>query len=143
MFLTQTTKYALRVLMEMAEDEDKIYSASFLHKKLDIPEKYLMRLLTNLSKHGYIESARGRTGGFRFKMKPGEIYLSTVIDTLEGLEKYQNCFLGIVDCHKQYANKCAMHDAWQDAWQSIYNVLTTTTISGLVTHDSLNLLDSL
>lgn len=127
--------------MEMAEDEDKIYSAHFLHIKLDIPERYLMQLLTNLSKHGFIASTRGRIGGFRFKMKPGKIYLSTVIDTLEGLNKYQSCFFGNIDCQKQYTNKCVIHDTWQGAWQSIYKILTTTTISGLVTHDPLNVLE--
>jgi Rrf2 family protein len=140
MFLNQTTKYALRVLMEMAEDEDKIYSAHFLHEKLDIPQRYLMRLLTDLSKHGFIESTRGRIGGFRFKMKPGDIYLSTVIDTLEGLEKYQTCFFGIENCQKQYTNKCTMHDPWQNIWKNLYEVLTTTTIGDLHEHEPLQLL---
>ena len=126
--------------MEMAEDEDKIYSAHFLHEKLDIPQRYLMRLLTDLSKHGFIESTRGRIGGFRFKMKPGDIYLSTVIDTLEGLEKYQTCFFGIENCQKQYTNKCAMHDPWQNIWKNLYEVLITTTIGDLHEHEPLQLL---
>lgn len=141
MFLNQTTKYALRVLMEMAEVEGKMYSSQYLHQKLKIPKRYLMRLLTDLSKHGYIKSTRGRIGGFTFNMKPEEIYLSTVIDSLEGLKKYQACFFGNEDCQLQFVNKCAMHDPWQNTWSSLYEVLTTTTIGDLNKGESIQILD--
>lgn len=141
MFLNQTTKYALRVLMEMADNEEKIYSAQFLHQKLKIPRRYLMRLLTDLSKHGYIKSTRGRIGGFTFNMKPDEIYLSAVIDSIEGLSKYQTCFFGNEDCQIQFTNKCAMHDPWQNTWNNLYKALVTTTIGDLNDGESIQILD--
>jgi len=129
--------------MEMAGDIDKTYSTHSLYKKLNIPEKYLAQLLTNLCKHGFIESTRGRIGGLRFKMKPEDIYLSTVVDSIEGLSKFQFCFFGIEACHKYHSNTCAMHNPWQDAWQGIYKTITTTTISQLVNNELLIEIDSL
>ena len=143
MFLNRTTKYALRVLMEMAEDVDKTYSTHYLYKKHDIPEKYLAQLLTNLSKYGFTKSNRGRTGGFRFKMKPENIYLSAVVNSMESLSKFQFYFFGIEECSKYHANTCAMRSPWQDAWQGIYKTLTKTTIRELVQNDSIIEIDRL
>lgn len=136
MFLNQTTKYALRVLMKMSEKEDEIYSASFLHKELNIPRRYLMRLLTELSKHGYIKSTRGRVGGFTFKMNPNTIFLAAVIDSLQGLSKEPDCFFGNKDCQTECIIKCAMHEPWQNTWSELYKVLASTTIGDLVGSES-------
>lgn len=141
MFLNQTTKYALRVLMKMSEKEYEVYSASFLHEELNIPRRYLMRLLTDLSKHGYIKSTRGRIGGFTFKMDPNSIFLSDVIDSLQGLNKEPDCFFGNKDCQTQCLYKCAMHDPWHKTWSDMYDVLTSTTIGDLITIEAIPFID--
>lgn len=131
MFLRQTTKYALNVLVEMAEDPENIYSAHYLHKKLDIPERYLMRILTDLSKYGFIKSSLGRNGGFRFKKSPDKIFLSDVIDSIEGLESYKSCFFGIEHCKAREKGKCALHDPWMNSLDGVFKVLSETTLTSL------------
>jgi len=62
MALNRTTSYALRILIQMNEEPGKVISAKYLHDLLGIKKQYLRRLLTDLSRHGFIQSALGRKG---------------------------------------------------------------------------------
>ena len=55
MILNKTTEYALTILGFMATRNENMYSAEYLHQQLNIPCRYLRRLLTDLSKHGFLQ----------------------------------------------------------------------------------------
>lgn len=128
MLINQTTKYALRILIEMASNSGQSYSARTLHQKLQIPQRYLMRLLTDLSKRKYILSQRGRNGGFVLAKNMDTVYLSDVIEDFEGLKKFEVCFFGNVNCSRQHVSPCAMHEPWRKAWKEINKALHENTI---------------
>jgi len=129
MFLNLTTKYALRALIEMSQDSEKLHSANALHKSLHIPEKYLKKLLTDLAKHGFVKSARGRSGGFHLAIDPEKVYLSDVINAVESMELYNQCFFGIKECNYGTNGKCAVHDSWIQARDEVSKLLTTTSLA--------------
>ena len=54
--------------------------------------------MTDLSKAGLIKSVQGRDGGYSFNKKINNIYLSDIIDIVEGMEKYKGCVLGFDKC---------------------------------------------
>ena len=130
MTLSKTTEYALRVLALMAADTEKMYTSAFLHSKLKIPKKYLQRLLTDLSKNGLISSIQGRNGGFVFAKKIEKIFISDIIDAVEGFKKEPSCFFGFEKCALE--NPCAMHDVWVTSQQELIKVLSTTRLVDLI-----------
>jgi Rrf2 family transcriptional regulator, iron-sulfur cluster assembly transcription factor len=130
MTLSKTTEYALRVLALMAADSEKMYTSAFLHSKLKIPKKYLQRLLTDLSKNGLISSIQGRNGGFVFAKKIEKIFISDIIDAVEGFKKEPSCFFGFETCALE--NPCAMHDVWVASQQELIKVLSTTRLVDLI-----------
>ncbi len=127
MILSKTTLYALKILHLMASEKKEIYSGSYLHDRLGIPLQYLRQLLTTLSKNGYIKSHRGRNGGFEFNKDPKEIFVADVIDSVEGLDAFNTCFLNFEEC--PFDNPCALHNAWQESRERIISVLKTTSIA--------------
>lgn len=129
MFLNKTTKYAISLLAYMANEPNKLFSAEMLHMKLNIPRRYLRQLLTDLSKHGFIVSTRGRNGGFQLCKNPQQISIAHVIDAIEGLGNYESCFFGIKDCVN--AKACAMHDTWTDTRNKLLKTLEETTLYDL------------
>ena len=129
MFLNKTTKYALSILAFMANEPMTLYSAEFLHEKLNIPRRYLRQLLTDLSKHGFITSSRGRSGGFRLSKDAKKLSVADVIDSLEGLENYESCFFGIKNCIND--KSCAMHKPWLDIREALFKTLHNTTLYDL------------
>jgi len=130
MTLSKTTEYALRVLALMAADTEKMYTSAFLHSKLKIPKKYLQRLLTDLSKNGLISSIQGRNGGFVFAKKIEKIFISDIIDAVEGFKKEPSCFFGFEKCALE--NPCAMHDVWVASQQELIKVLSSTRLVDLI-----------
>ncbi len=110
MRLSKTSEYALRILSFMAKESKDLYSAKYLVESLNISDKYLRRLMTDLSKAGFIKSSRGRDGGYSFNKALNKIFLSDIIDSVEGMEKYMGCVLGFDQCSDE--NPCIMHATW-------------------------------
>lgn len=130
MILSQTTEYALRALALMSQDERATYSSTFLHRRLGIPRKYLQRLLTGLTKSGLIRSVRGRNGGYVFARSIKRIYMSQIIDAVEGFERVPSCFFGFKVCALD--SPCALHDLWSGSQLTLIRALSTTRLSDLV-----------
>ena len=129
MNLSKTTQYALRILNLMAEDAEKMYSSVYLYSELNIPKKYLQRLLTDLSKNGLINSIQGRNGGYAFAKKIDTIFLSDIVEAVEGFQKEPSCFFGFETCILD--DPCAMHDIWASSQNEIIKILSKTRLTDL------------
>lgn len=127
MILSKTTTYAIRILIFMATNPTLNINSTTLNENLGIPMKYLQRLLTDLSKAGFITGSRGRTGGFIFAKNPEEIHLSEVVDAIEDMKEFNICIMGVTDC--QMTNKCILHDSWAESRDLLVKSLTGKTLS--------------
>jgi Rrf2 family protein len=129
MILKKTTEYALSVLGFMATRNEEMYPAEYLYDELKIPRQYLRRLLTDLTKKGFIVSSRGRNGGFIFARELATINFTQVIEAMEGPEAMNKCLLGFTACILDHP--CAMHDLWTEARSNMIETLTKTTFADL------------
>jgi Rrf2 family transcriptional regulator, iron-sulfur cluster assembly transcription factor len=133
MILSKTTTYALRILIFMASGGQVIYSAQSLFENLGISERYLRRLLTTLVKSGFIISAIGRNGGYVFSRPVNSIYVSDVIEAIEGLESFEGCILGVKNCG--LAEVCAMHRAFASIKNNLVATFKQISLAELKTTD--------
>ncbi len=129
MILTKTTEYAVRVLTFMANQNQDLFSAKYLHEQLNIPYKYLTKLMTNLAKHGCLKSIRGRDGGFRINKKLNEISLAKIIEVVEGMDSFNACILGFHECSSE--NPCAMHFVWEKNKAEFIKTLKNTFLDDI------------
>ena len=129
MNLNKTTEYAIAIMVFMASEKDDVFSAESLYKKLDIPRRYLRKLLTALSKSGFIRSAKGRKGGFVLARQLGEISIESIIKAVEGPEIMENCILGHHRCNEH--EKCLMHEKWTEAKFKMLETLSNITLQEL------------
>jgi Rrf2 family protein len=129
MNFSKTTSYSLNILSYMAMNEDKNMSAKYLHEKLSIPYPYLRQVLTNLTHHGFIQSKRGRSGGFAFSRSKENIFIADIIEATDGLESLNNCILGFNKC--PFNKKCSMHDIWENTRSNILKVLKETSLANI------------
>jgi Rrf2 family protein len=113
----------------MATRNQAIYSAEYLYNELKIPRRYLRRLLTELSKLGFIKSSSGRSGGFVFAKDLSEINFLTIINAMEGPEAFSTCLLGFSCCIVD--KPCVMHNAWTEARSKMIETLMKTTFADL------------
>jgi Rrf2 family protein len=126
MRLSKTAEYAIRVLSFMASTGSELYSVKTILEKVDIPPKYLRRLMTDLCKYEFIVSIQGRDGGFMFLKKPSEIYIADVIDSIDGIDKYLGCILGFEECTAEAP--CAVHESWMETQKVLKQTLKSMSL---------------
>lgn len=129
MNLTNTARYAIRIMSFMANEPDKLYSAKSLIKELGISDKYLRRIMTNLSKAKLIKAIRGRQGGYVFAKPIDEIYIINVVEAVEKFDKYTGCILGLGSCST--SKPCALHEQWKKCSQSILNIFQNNSLADI------------
>ena len=113
MKLNNTSQYAIRILAYMADHKEKtLFSATELSNELSIPYKFLTKIMTELVKADFIESIRGREGGFRLKKNASDIKVDDILNIFNDSIKDEECILGIGFCNSMC--KCALHDQWME-----------------------------
>ena len=130
MFLSKTSEYALRILTYMALNNETQFSAHNLFNELGIPKRYLMRLLTDLSKSGFIKATLGRSGGYIFARPLDTIYFAEIINSVEDLQSFEGCVLGNAVCPVD--KPCALHQIWEKPKQAFLETIKTTTLADLL-----------
>ena len=135
MNLSKTSEYALRILSFMINSEMQVFSAKYLVEKLQMPDKYLRHIMTNMSKYGFIKSLQGREGGYVFAKNANKIHLSDVIESVEGMDKYSGCILGFEICSDE--NPCSLHNSYAPLRDKLIGFLSNSTIADLKNHEIL------
>lgn len=126
MKLSKTSEYSLRILSYMINSDMQVFTAKHLVKTLNVPDKYLRRLMTDMSKKGFIKSIQGREGGYVFAKNANRIYLSDVVDAVEGIERYKGCIMGHETCSDE--NPCSLHKTYAPVRDHLVSFLSNTTI---------------
>jgi len=112
----------------MSSDTDRLFSAAYIHEKIEIPYKYLTMLMTKLAKAGLLEVSRGRNGGFTLSRSVDEIFLVDVLNAI-GENNCTNCAFTESECDE--LNPCALHDYYKIPKQALTEMLTTTSLSNI------------
>jgi len=129
MNFSKTTEYSLRILGFMSIEEHKLYSAEVLNENLEMPFRYLRKLLTKLSKNGLLISYRGKAGGYTLARPAKDITLWDVIRTTEDIGEKHQCIFGFEKC--AFGGKCAIHHKWEKIQEVINEMLKNTTLEEL------------
>jgi len=127
MKLSNTVQYAIRILNFMASDKEKLFSAKYLIEKLKISDKYLRKILTQLSKAELIKSIQGRDGGYLFNKNLSEIFIIDIIKAIEDTKVLCACVLGFSECSDQ--SPCALHNKWVKSRQEVQKFFNTTSLT--------------
>jgi len=128
--LSNTSKYTIRILSYMVNyKETPLISAKELSENLNIPYKFLTKIMTELVKVGFIESIRGREGGYKFLRKASEITVSDILTLFNDSIKDEECILGIDSCDSKH--KCALHDQWIKSKVQLQKMFKESTIESI------------
>jgi Rrf2 family nitric oxide-sensitive transcriptional repressor len=92
MRLTRFTDYSLRVLIYLGLQRDQLVTIRSISDSYGISRNHLMKVVSLLTRMGYLKAQRGPGGGIRLARDPARINLADVIkDTEEDLVMVE-CF---------------------------------------------------
>ena len=125
---SKTAQNAFRIVIFMSSDTERLFSAAYIHEKIDIPYKYLTMLMTKLAKAGLLEVTRGRNGGFSLNREVTDIYLIDILNAI-GENNCTNCAFTESECDE--LNPCSLHDVYKVPKQALVDMLITTSLANI------------
>ena len=94
MRLTSFTDYSIRVLLYVNVHNDRLVNIQEIADAYGISKNHLTKIIYQLGKLGYLETIRGRNGGIRLAMEPGEINIGQLVRKTEEDFNIVECFGG-------------------------------------------------
>jgi Rrf2 family nitric oxide-sensitive transcriptional repressor len=126
MKLTLFTDYAIRVLLYLGARPERLCSIGEVAQAYRISQNHLMKVVNRLSREGYVESVRGRSGGIRLGRLPEAINIGALVrQTEDGFE--------LVDCgHCVIAPACGVTGVLAEAMRAFMDVLDRYTLADML-----------
>lgn len=131
MRITYKGDYALKTVLDLALNYGKSpVTVPQLAERLDIPIKFLEQILLDLKRAGFVESKRGKIGGYLLAKHPSQIRLGEVIRFIDGPIEPIACvdkeYSGCRDIHK-----CVFRQIWQEITKNTAKFIDNLTFEDL------------
>lgn len=130
-------RYALRVMIDLAQHNGDYISLREISERQEISLKYLEMIVSILNKAGFVHSLRGKGGGYKLAKPAREYTVGSVLRLTEGnlapvacLEHDEN------PCGR--AGQCITLPMWRRLGQLIDNYLESVTIEDLLSEGSIS-----
>lgn len=131
MKLSTRSRYGTRMLLDIALHGDNgPVTVMDISGRLDLPVKYLEKLVRLLKKGKYIKSKRGPKGGHVLAKNPDEITIGAIVRDLEGGLDLTDCLSGKNPCPKLDA--CSTRKVWAAATKGMLRELDALTLRDLM-----------
>lgn len=131
MMISTKGRYALRVMIDLAEHPGNYVPLKEIAQRQDISEKYLEIILKSLVREKFLIGQRGKGGGYRLSKAPEAYTVGSILRLTEGT-------LAPVACLDQNAEQCPrMPDCrtlsmWQGLDKLINEYLDGITVADLM-----------
>jgi Rrf2 family protein len=131
MELNTKGRYAVMAMADLAKNGgDAAVPLSAVADRQQISLAYLEQLFQRLRKHGLVESARGRSGGYVLGRDPSEIRISEIMSAVEEPVRMTRCDDGSMGCIGD--TRCLTHDLWHALGDHIERFLNEVTLADVL-----------
>lgn len=132
MMVSTRGRYALRVMIDLAEHDDGTYTAmKEVAARQDISLKYLEKILPLLVGAKMVEGVHGKGGGYRLTKTPAEYRIGDILRLTEGDLAPVSCLGGAAEpCER--SEQCRTVPLWTELNRRINEYLDSVTIADLM-----------
>ncbi len=130
MRITNSSEYAIRAVVYMAQHPETSFSATVLYEKVDAPQKFLAKILQKMARKKILKSHRGVTGGFEIAKPLEKLTLLDIIEAVDGPIALNKCLLTNYNCKREAL--CPVHPIWEEAQEKLKETLTKKSIADIV-----------
>jgi Rrf2 family protein len=125
------TEYAIRglVYIQLQNSEGKRPGIAEIAEKIDAPHFYTAKILQRLVRQGFIESQKGKGGGFYFDSKKSDLSLKQLIIATQGENLFSGCGFGLKQCDDH--NPCPLHDKYALIRDALNKLVTEENVQSL------------
>lgn len=132
MMISTKGRYALRVLIDLAEHQTSSYiPLKEIAERQGLSEKYLESILKTLVQNKLLSGLRGKGGGYRLSKSPEQITAGDVLRLTEASLAPVAC-LGPDSKHCERAAHCRTLSLWTNLDNLVNTYLDSVTIADLM-----------
>ncbi|MFN8240380.1 MAG: Rrf2 family transcriptional regulator [Bacteroidales bacterium] len=125
------TEYALRslVYIKLQNMKNRRPGTAEIAKEIEAPPFFTAKILQRLVRAGFVESLKGKNGGFFFDKEKPDLKLEVLISSIEGNRSFSGCGFGLKNCSD--TNPCPLHDKYAPIRTRIKSLVTRETVQSL------------
>ncbi len=125
------TEYAIRglVYIQIQNFEGKRPGIAEIAEQIDAPHFYTAKILQRLVRQGFIESQKGKGGGFYFDTKKPDLSLKQLIFATQGDNLFSGCGFGLKQCDDN--NPCPLHNKYALIRDALNQLVTEENVQAL------------
>ncbi|MCU0366123.1 MAG: Rrf2 family transcriptional regulator [Bacteroidales bacterium] len=125
------TEYAMRslVYIQVENYKGRRPGISEIAAEIDAPRFFTAKILQRMVRQGFVQSRKGRGGGFYFDSKHAPLKIGDVIKAVEGDNIMTGCAFGLKYCDE--TNPCPLHFRYAPIREKINTLVAEETIQSL------------
>jgi Rrf2 family protein len=134
--LSKKSKYALKALLVLAKEygQGPVQIADVSSRE-HIPQKFLELILLELKNQGFLQSRKGKGGGYSLRKPPTAISMGSVIRVLEGPLAPLPCvsrtaYVRCQECRDE--RTCGLRLVMKDVRDATARILDSTTLADML-----------
>lgn len=136
MMISTRGRYALRVLIDLAEQGSESYiPMKDVAERQRLPLKYLERILPLLAKNGLISGLQGKGGGYRLTREPDKYTVGEILRLTEGDLAPVSCLAHNAEPCPRVAD-CRTLEMWKGFHQLTYEYFDSIKLSDLMKNET-------
>ena len=142
--LSQRCRYALKAMLNLARDTSgQSKQVSALASEENIPRKFLESIMSEMRQNGMVESARGKTGGYKLSRPAELITFGEIMRHIDGPLALltcvsQNFYKRCDDCQDE--KTCELRRVMSRVRREASDILDRTTLADAIAKPSLGVL---
>lgn len=131
MMISSKGRYALRVMLDLAEHGDGSYlPLRDIAQRQEISQKYLESIMAVLSKNALVDGQHGKGGGYRLNRLPQDYRVGDILRLTEGTLAPVACLESCAGpCDR--AEKCRTRPMWSKLERMITDYLDSVSLAEL------------
>ncbi|HVN56674.1 MAG TPA: Rrf2 family transcriptional regulator [Bacteroidales bacterium] len=125
------TQYALRslVYVQLQNLKGKRPGTIEIAREIEAPQFFTAKILQRLVRAGFVESVKGKGGGFYFETGKSDLTLERLIISVEGNRSFSSCGFGLKNCNEN--NPCPLHEKYAPVRKKIFKLVSEESIQSL------------
>ncbi len=128
MELNTKGRYAVMAMADLAKHQvETAVPLSQIADRQQLSLSYLEQIFLRLRRAGLVESARGRTGGYKLGRPASEIKVGEIMAAVEEATRMTRCMEGGIGCLGE--ERCLTHSLWHSLGGHIAAFLWDVTLS--------------
>jgi len=134
MYLTKECDYGLRIIRALASGEKT--TAEEICAAENIPGQFAYKILKKLERAGYLQSSRGRDGGYWLVRPLNSFSIYDIVSSVDEILYINECLREDRPCKRNHPDEpCAVHKELERVQKVLVDELSGKTILEVVSAD--------